>query len=113
MIFSSSGAHINPSVTVAEACIGYFPWRKVPVYILAQYAGSFAASICVYLVYFGKWKSDYLKSNIYNLNIFRLCRCGDNLHDFHADFMHINHFCKQVFFMKRISLFGKQTVFKG
>ncbi|XP_041361147.1 aquaporin-7-like isoform X2 [Gigantopelta aegis] len=45
------GGHINPSVTIAQACIGRFPWRKVPVYVLAQYCGSFVASVIVFFVY--------------------------------------------------------------
>lgn len=49
-----SGAHMNPAVTVAQACTGNFSWKKVPVYCIAQYIGSFLAAICVYLVYFGK-----------------------------------------------------------
>ena len=50
----NKGGHINPAVTVAKACLGKFPWKKVPVYILSQYAGAFAASACVYLVYTGE-----------------------------------------------------------
>ncbi|KAL5004123.1 hypothetical protein ScPMuIL_017579 [Solemya velum] len=46
-----SGGHINPSVTVALACVGKFPWRKVPFYILAQYLGGFTASALLYGVY--------------------------------------------------------------
>ena len=49
-----SGAHMNPSVSVAQASVGNLPWRKVPVYCVAQYIGAFLASICVYLVYYGK-----------------------------------------------------------
>lgn len=47
-----SGGHINPSVTVAQACLGRCPWVKVPAYIVAQYCGSFIASVFVYLIYF-------------------------------------------------------------
>jgi aquaporin NIP len=35
-----SGAHFNPSVTVAFALIRRLPWRVVPVYILAQLSGA-------------------------------------------------------------------------
>ncbi|XP_042502311.1 probable aquaporin NIP7-1 [Macadamia integrifolia] len=37
---SISGAHVNPSVTIAFASLGAFPWSKVPLYILAQMLGS-------------------------------------------------------------------------
>ena len=39
-----SGAHLNPAVTWALALAGRFPWRGVPVYLAAQFAGAFAAS---------------------------------------------------------------------
>mgnify|MGYP002560283061 CR=1 FL=1 len=31
-----SGAHLNPSVTLAFAATGQFPWSDVPGYVLAQ-----------------------------------------------------------------------------
>jgi aquaporin Z len=41
------GAHINPAVTFAFALRGNFPWRRVPGYIAAQFAGAGAA--CLFL----------------------------------------------------------------
>ena len=52
MIFA--GAHMNPAVTLAFAVIRRLPWRKVPVYWLAQMLGAFIASACCYGVYYGK-----------------------------------------------------------
>uniref|UniRef100_A0A1D1XKE0 Putative aquaporin NIP7-1 n=1 Tax=Anthurium amnicola TaxID=1678845 RepID=A0A1D1XKE0_9ARAE len=46
-----SGAHINPSITVAFAAIGRFPWQKVPYYVSAQMLGSLSASYVGKLVY--------------------------------------------------------------
>ncbi|XP_041366159.1 aquaporin-10-like [Gigantopelta aegis] len=46
-----SGGHLNPAVTIAQAFLGRLYWIKVPVYIIAQYVGSFLGSLCVYLVY--------------------------------------------------------------
>ncbi len=40
-----SGAHINPAVSFAFALSGRFPWKKVPVYIIAQLLGSAMASL--------------------------------------------------------------------
>ena len=36
-----SGAHFNPVVTLAFALRAGFPWRQVPVYLVAQIAGAF------------------------------------------------------------------------
>jgi aquaporin NIP len=40
-----SGAHLNPSVTIAFACSGVFSWRQVGPYIVSQCGGAFAASL--------------------------------------------------------------------
>jgi aquaporin Z len=39
-----SGAHINPAVTIAFACRRHFPWKRVPLYILAQITGGLLAA---------------------------------------------------------------------
>ncbi len=36
---TTSGAHINPAVTVALASVGRFPWGEVPAYVGAQLVG--------------------------------------------------------------------------
>ena len=46
-----SGAHLNPAVTIALAFAGKFPWADVPMYILAQFLGTFVGSILVWLAY--------------------------------------------------------------
>lgn len=35
-----SGAHLNPVVTLADACRGGLAWRAVPGYLVAQFAGA-------------------------------------------------------------------------
>lgn len=46
-----SGAHINPAVTFANCVYRKFPWRKFPVYMLAQVLGAMCASGVVYANY--------------------------------------------------------------
>ncbi|MDH6144312.1 aquaporin Z [Kitasatospora sp. GP30] len=40
----TSGAHLNPAVTLAFAARGHFPWRRVPPYLGAQVTGAVAAA---------------------------------------------------------------------
>jgi aquaporin Z len=40
-----SGAHLNPAVTVGFALRGNFPWRRVPGYLVVQFAGSVLAAL--------------------------------------------------------------------
>lgn len=40
----TSGAHLNPAVTLGLATAGTFPWRNVPAYVLAQCLGAVGAS---------------------------------------------------------------------
>ncbi|EEQ34931.1 glycerol channel [Microsporum canis] len=46
-----SGGHLNPAVTFANCVFRKFPWRKFPVYMLAQVLGAFCAAGVVYANY--------------------------------------------------------------
>lgn len=48
-----SGAHLNPIVSVAFALRAEFPWRRVPLYLVAQIAGAVGASLVLWAL-FGK-----------------------------------------------------------
>ncbi|KAJ7536825.1 hypothetical protein O6H91_12G083600 [Diphasiastrum complanatum] len=57
IIFSTghiSGAHLNPSVTLAFASMRHFPWIQVPVYIAAQVLASVLASLMLTQVFHPK-----------------------------------------------------------
>ncbi len=51
-VADSSGAHINPAVTVGLAVAGKFPWADVAPYIAAQMAGAFAGTTLAFLTYY-------------------------------------------------------------
>lgn len=46
-----TGGHLNPAVTLAFATVGKFPWRKVLIFMGAQYLGAFVSSGVLFLVY--------------------------------------------------------------
>jgi aquaporin Z len=43
-----SGAHLNPAVSFAFALRGDFPWRRVPAYVIAQFAGATLATLLLW-----------------------------------------------------------------
>jgi glycerol uptake facilitator protein len=47
----TSGAHLNPAVTLTLAIFREFPWNKVLPYVLAQLAGAFLGAALVYVNY--------------------------------------------------------------
>ena len=47
----SSGAHLNPAVTLGLAIAGSFPWASVLGYIVAQMVGGFLGAVLVWLFY--------------------------------------------------------------
>ena len=47
----TSGAHLNPAVTIAFAANKSFSWREVFPYITSQSAGAFAASFILYFLF--------------------------------------------------------------
>jgi aquaporin-3 len=60
-----SGSHVNPAVTLTLCLMGREQWKRLIPYWLAQYAGGFLASACIYGVYVGGWTS---KPCLYYIN---------------------------------------------
>jgi len=47
-VASKSGGHLNPCVTLSLCVYRNFPWRKFPIYLLAQTLGAFCAAGVIY-----------------------------------------------------------------
>ncbi|MFZ9235459.1 MAG: MIP/aquaporin family protein [Algoriphagus sp.] len=47
----SSGAHLNPAVTIGLAAVGKFDWALAPGYILAQFGGAMLGSGVAWFMY--------------------------------------------------------------
>ena len=43
-----SGAHLNPAVSIAFALRRDFPWKRVPLYVVAQFAGAILATLLLW-----------------------------------------------------------------
>jgi glycerol uptake facilitator-like aquaporin len=54
---SFSGAHLNPAVTLAFGLRKRMPWREVPFYVGAQFAGGLAGTILAHLMFGHSWYS--------------------------------------------------------
>lgn len=48
---ASSGAHLNPAVTISLAVIGKFSWALVPLYLAAQLFGAMLGACLVWVFY--------------------------------------------------------------
>jgi MIP family channel proteins len=55
-----SGAHINPSVTIALAVVRRFPWAAVPGYVIAQFAGAILAALTTWVLFGEQAREDLL-----------------------------------------------------
>lgn len=48
-----TGAHLNAAITLTHCMFGNLPWRKLPVYLLGQFLGSFLAAATIFGLYYG------------------------------------------------------------
>jgi glycerol uptake facilitator protein len=50
---ASSGAHMNPALTLSFVALRGFPWRRAPLYIVSQLLGAFLAAAVLYSLFSG------------------------------------------------------------
>ncbi|WPG99998.1 Hypothetical protein R9X50_00282200 [Acrodontium crateriforme] len=50
-VAGDSGAYLNPAITLTNCILRKLPFRRFPIYLLAQFLGGFAASGVVYINY--------------------------------------------------------------
>jgi len=50
-VAGDSGAYLNPAVTLANCVYRGLPWRRFPLYLIAQILGAYCASGVVYANY--------------------------------------------------------------
>ena len=48
---ASSGAHLNPAVSIGLAAAGKFAWNNVPIYALGQMLGAMLGALIVWITY--------------------------------------------------------------
>ncbi|KAL4069915.1 aquaporin-like protein [Scleroderma yunnanense] len=77
-----SGGHLNPAVTLAFASLRDFPWKKVPIYFIAQLLGAICGAGIVYANY-------YHAINVYEggSGIRTISGTGDLFATYAADYM--------------------------
>lgn len=61
---SMSGAHFNPSVTLALAIRGRFPWNHAIAYVVSQILGGFLAAATLFAMYSGVFYDFVAKNKI-------------------------------------------------
>lgn len=69
LTISLSGAHLNPSFTVASAICGYIKWSRAVRYLAAQYLGSFLAAILLHTTYSDKLAQRHSEGLLTGMNI--------------------------------------------
>ena len=47
-VAGDSGAYLNPAVTLTNCVLRKLPWRRLPIYMLAQFLGGFIAAGVIY-----------------------------------------------------------------
>jgi glycerol uptake facilitator protein len=51
VVAASSGAHLNPAVSIGLAAVGKFAWSDVPVYAIGQMLGAMLGALIVWVTY--------------------------------------------------------------
>ncbi|KAK5175297.1 glycerol channel [Saxophila tyrrhenica] len=50
-VAGDSGAYLNPAITFTNCILRKLPWRRLPVYFVAQFLGGFCAAGVIYINY--------------------------------------------------------------
>ncbi|KAK9256019.1 aquaporin-like protein [Lipomyces tetrasporus] len=50
-ITGGAAGHLNPAITLANCLFRGFPWRKLPIYVLAQVVGCGIGAACIFGIY--------------------------------------------------------------
>ncbi len=51
IVGATSGAHLNPALTIALAIGGSTPWELVPAYFAGEFLGAFLGAVLVYMLF--------------------------------------------------------------
>ncbi|GAA5150406.1 MIP/aquaporin family protein [Pseudonocardia eucalypti] len=57
-VASTSGAHLNPAVTLGLAVAGKTEWSQVPVYFAGEFLGAFVGAVLTWLAYKKQFDTD-------------------------------------------------------
>jgi len=94
----SSGAHLNPAVTIAFAYLKKISWNVVPQYLAGQLLGAMAGSVIVWLAYLQHFKATENPQSI--LAVFATSPAiNSSAHNFLTEFLGTFIFVLSVFFI--------------
>ena len=51
-----SGGSANPNVSLMFCLLGKMEWKRLPVYVIAEFVGAFLAAALTYSIYHGQYR---------------------------------------------------------
>jgi len=70
-----SGAHFNPAVTLADATQGGLPWRLVPGYMIAQFAGAIAGVYAAHAMFWTETTANFDSRTLWRATVIQRVHC--------------------------------------